>query len=131
MARNLVGNSLSMCVKEIMKGNVKLEDVRVIISGTRFITCQEMLSYFETEASKAIAKKLWEEGKLVQSKKELDGMESPYFMFWNNDPCIGAVKGHFFGTYEEWTGENVMPDSDAAKHNRWIISQLQKKGLID
>jgi len=41
-----IGLSLSMCVKDILEGNVALEDVSKIITGTAFPTMEEAIKQY-------------------------------------------------------------------------------------
>lgn len=41
-----IGLSLSMCVKDILEGNVALEDVSKIITGTAFLTMEEAIKQY-------------------------------------------------------------------------------------
>jgi hypothetical protein len=41
-----IGLSLSMCVKDILEGNVALEDVSKIITGTKFSTMEDAIKEY-------------------------------------------------------------------------------------
>jgi hypothetical protein len=86
MRRRLVGRSLSLCVKDIIDGNVHIDDVEKIEAGT-FYTDRDMfhvgmkMSYCHTywrkspEIAHDIAMRLYDDGRLHQPR--LRGLPAP------------------------------------------------------
>lgn len=69
----LIGTSIAFCVRDIVSGRHKIEEVKLIIAGTDFKSPEEIIEKYKRtywgrypeEASKVI-KKLWDEGKVIQ-----------------------------------------------------------------
>lgn len=69
----VVGTSIAFCVRDIISGRRKIEDVEVIIAGTKFETVDEVIeTYKETywkkyfEKAENVCRTLWNEGKIIQ-----------------------------------------------------------------
>ena len=46
MKKALIGKSLSFCVRDVVKGDVSIDDVVCIITNTQFDTIDEAFSYY-------------------------------------------------------------------------------------
>jgi len=73
-ATKKVGYSLSGCVRDVIKGNVKIEDVAFIIAGTRIADRAQIPAYAATEVSPknvdafiAAVETLWDRGAIFQA----------------------------------------------------------------
>ena len=142
-------NSLSLGVKTIAEGKIKVEEVKYFITGTAFPleddgqpSLKEIMStYGDTywrntdedpdfnQKCMDIVRYLIIEKKIIQPRLILEHENSPY-TFPCNAPCIGHSCKRFFETVEEWTGENYedLKNERSTKHNRWIIERLRALG---
>jgi hypothetical protein len=83
-----IGQSLSRCVRDILEGNVEIEDVFVVISRTRIPTREGLRSVMEEytyrndvtslyghdiEKIMEVVYKLWDDGKLHQPRLSPNG----------------------------------------------------------
>lgn len=69
----VVGTSFAFCVRDIVLGRKKIEDVEVIVAGTKFETAEEVIdaykeTYWKKYPQKAadVCRALWNEGKIIQ-----------------------------------------------------------------
>lgn len=69
----VVGTSLAFCVRDIILSRRKIEDVEMIVAGTKFETVEEVIdTYKETywkkysKRAEEVLKALWNEGKIIQ-----------------------------------------------------------------
>lgn len=83
MSYGKVGQSLSRCVRDILKGEVSIDDVLVIITRTRiqdkaqlqevmdeyrYRSSEHSLAEFELDAIMEVTTKLWDQGKVHQPR---------------------------------------------------------------
>lgn len=81
-----IGTSLAFCVRDIVEGRCKIEEVRVIIAGTDFKSPEEVIEKYKRtywgrfpEAAD-VCKKLWSSGKIFQPR-----LESPTAVLYIKD----------------------------------------------
>ena len=79
MKRNLIGTSLSMCLRDIVKGLVNEEHVALIVTGTKRDFESESTHYAEQdcpdlykeseEVAHEILDRLWKQGRIHQPRR--------------------------------------------------------------
>jgi hypothetical protein len=70
--RKYIGLSLSQCIRSIAKGEVELEDVKMIVAGTWIQNDEQfeevMHTYKFSPKERMFARVLWDEKKIVQPR---------------------------------------------------------------
>lgn len=94
----MIGWSLSFCISDIMRGDVRAEDVAFIYASTRCHTdgeFEEVLEQYAAvywrkwpEEAKALARKFWLTGRILQPR--LSGMEAHNISrgHWSGDRLV-------------------------------------------
>lgn len=97
----MIGLSLSNCVKDIIYGKVDITKVSLIVAATKAATTEEFeklvldryaVYYWadNPEYGKAIARKLWEQGRIFQPR------------LINNDAELNIAHGHWVRPDTNW-----------------------------
>lgn len=68
-----IGVSIAFCIRDIISGKYSIDEVDMIIAGTKFETVDEIIeTYKDTywikfkEEAEEVCKKLWDSGKIIQ-----------------------------------------------------------------
>lgn len=79
MQRNLIGTSLSMCLRDIVKGEVNEKNVALIVTGTKRDFESESIHHIEQDAPELyddtdaraheILERLWKQGRIHQPRR--------------------------------------------------------------
>ena len=71
----MLGTSLSLCVQDIIRGKILIDDVEKIYSGTKFETVEQAIAHYtepgsywgnSKEKATRICRELWDSGRIVQ-----------------------------------------------------------------
>ncbi len=72
-----IGLSVSICIKDIVEGNISIDDVRYIYTSARIsdfeamiLNCQRIYWHQYPEEAATVARRLWDSGKIKVPKTE-------------------------------------------------------------
>jgi hypothetical protein len=105
----MIGLSLSLCVRDLLEGKVRLEDVELVIAGTRAMT----MSQFD------------------------DMLESYTKDYWRGDPCGKFIARYLFEKGKLFQPREFNPDAELSiaygywvRSNGWLLDRQLKAQVI-
>jgi hypothetical protein len=104
----MIGLSLSFCIKDILYGRIREEDVHLIIAGTCARTdadFEHMIGvnyagdywYLDPQRGLRIARRLWREGKIFQPRVyggEAPNIASGHWLLLTTQPSLPLTGAH-------------------------------------
>lgn len=110
MERYLIGTSLSMCLRDIIKGRVREENVALIVTGTKHPFESDPDYVWEldgnrqwTDEESEILHRLWKQGRIHQPRKVSSCYENSRSSIETVMPC---GKRHWYRLSPADTGED-------------------------
>ncbi|MCX7955664.1 MAG: hypothetical protein N2593_00955 [Patescibacteria group bacterium] len=89
-----VGLSFSVCIPPLIFGEISLENVPFLLTGTKFENFEQLLEYvkgnplLQKEGVEPILKRLWDEGRIIQPRTMVE--EGRSILFRNSAPFIAT-----------------------------------------
>ena len=117
----MIGASLSLCISDIIRGKVNLEDVEILYVSTRFEDVEVIFDYYkdaywykDREKAHEILVKLYKEGRIHQARFIDEKLQPKPVPIWYKDvehfiSRQRELDNEMFADYVERNHNNIVP----------------------